>query len=86
MTDFICTKHESYLNKNEIKKYMAQVESLEFWLQKNIGHPDWEKVNRQRNITQMKVTVREQREEKQKYPDRFKGGSLDYNLPKNLKV
>lgn len=69
---------DAHVTIKEIKALMDQQESLDKWLDDNIGHTDWEKVNRQRNNLQLKITVREQRIERHRYPARFQQEESHY--------
>lgn len=71
-------KHINYRINQEIARLTKLAESLESWLSQNVGHRDWEKVNRQRNNLQLKITVREQRIERHRYPAKFKQEESHY--------
>ncbi len=78
-------KYQMHLAKKEIQTLLEQLEDLEKWLIENIRHQDWEKMNRQRNNLQLKITVREQRIERQEYPARFQQEESPYLLTQNIR-
>jgi hypothetical protein len=67
--------------KREISQLINQAESLETWLSNNRSHPDREKVRRQLNALNCKITAKEQRIERSVYPGRFKDAD-EVSLPK----
>lgn len=82
---YISKECENRTCNHEISELTKQLESLESWLVNNTQHVDFEKVNRKRNALNAKITAKQQYLERQKYPARFQGGSLEYNLTTNIR-
>lgn len=74
-------KHINYRINQEIVKLTKLSESIESWLTQNLGHIDYEKVNRQRNNIEIKIKARKQEIERDEYPARF-NFKQEVSLPK----
>jgi tRNA A22 N-methylase len=70
--------------KKEISQLVAQAESLRTWLTDNPWHLDREKVFRELNTLNCKITAKEQRIERFDYPKRFKDAD-EVTLPKYVR-
>lgn len=79
------SKYQLLVAKKEVKILLDQLEDLNKWLTDNLGHPDWEKVARNRNNLGVKITSKEQRIERQEYPARFKQEESPYILTQNIR-
>lgn len=72
--------------KKEISQLIAQAESIETWLSNNIGHQDREKVIRELNALNCKITAKQQRVERFNYPKRFMNIEDTVTMPKNVRL
>lgn len=76
---------DAHVTRKEITALLVQQDDLEKWLADNVGHPDWEKVYRERHNIVLKITSKEQSIERQEYPDRFKQEDYPYTLTQKIR-
>lgn len=57
--------------KKDVEQLVTQEKSLEDWINNNLNHTDYEKVNRQLNIVRAKLLARNQKIERLRCPGKF---------------